>query len=395
MKNLVKFTLAGMLLGSPALSGGWEASRLDTSMMYNDGGYAEIGTSSISYSINGTTQAAVEHKMASDQTRTALGFKQQFGDFDVGLSRYMSGAIQLDGQATGATLEVPGCDPTTLVAAATVAQIGYCSVVPSADVEATSLALMARYRINDNMSVLGGLNRYSVSDANVTTLSGYYVVSGDEMAPVAGAAYENKEIALRVELLVQVETDMALTAASSVAAAVPTTAVSGATMVIPQTITLNFQSGIAEDTLLFGSVHQADWDTAQIAIPENAAGINPLGGAVTVDDVGSSFSSRTAYSIGVGRRINETLSVLGSYSTEDGGGATSNDPFTLTDGSQTIGVGARYTQDNMTITGGYSYTKVGDVTVTHLGDDGNPSGLTATYADNKVTGFGFKLGFSF
>ena len=386
MKNLVKFTLAGMLLGSPAISGGWEASRLDTSMMYNDGGYAEVGTSSISYSINGTTQAAVEHKMANDQTRTALGFKQQFGDFDVGLSRYMSGAIQLDGQATAA--QAAGCSPLTLVVAP-------CSVVPSADVEATSLALMARYRINDNMSVLGGLNRYSVSDANVTTLSGYYVVSGDEMAPVAGAAYENKEIALRVELLVQVETDMALTAASSVAAAVPTTAVSGATMVIPQTITLNFQSGIAEDTLLFGSVHQADWDTAQIAIPENTAGINPAGGTLTVDDVGSDFSSRTAYSIGVGRKINETLSVLGSYSTEDGGGATSNDPFTLTDGSQTIGVGARYTQDNMTITGGYSYTKVGDVTMTHLTDAGAASGLTAAYADNKVTGFGFKLGFSF
>ena len=386
MKNLVKFTLAGMLLGSPAMSGGWEASRLDTSMMYNDGGYAEIGTSSISYSINGTTQAAVEHKMANDQTRTALGFKQQFGDFDVGLSRYMSGAIQLDGQATAA--QAAGCSPLTLVVAP-------CSVVPSADVEATSLALMARYRINDNMSVLGGLNRYSVSDANVTTLSGYYVVSGDEMAPVAGAAYENKEIALRVELLVQVETDMALTAASSVAAAVPTTAVSGATMVIPQTITLNFQSGIAEDTLLFGSVHQADWDTAQIAIPENTAGINPAGGTLTVDDVGSDFSSRTAYSIGVGRKINETLSVLGSYSTEDGGGATSNDPFTLTDGSQTIGVGARYTQDNMTITGGYSYTKVGDVTVTHLAAPGVPSGLTATYADNKVTGIGIKIGFSF
>ena len=324
--------------------------------------------------------------MANDQTRTALGFKQQFGDFDVGLSRYMSGAIQLDGQATAA--QATGCSPLTLVVAP-------CSVVPSADVEATSLALMARYRINDNMSVLGGLNRYSVSDANVTTLSGYYVVSGDEMAPVAGAAYENKEIALRVELLVQVETDMALTAASSVAAAVPTTAVSGATMVIPQTITLNFQSGIAEDTLLFGSVHQADWDTAQIAIPENTAGINPAGGTLTVDDVGSDFSSRTAYSIGVGRKINETLSVLGSYSTEDGGGATSNDPFTLTDGSQTIGVGARYTQDNMTITGGYSYTKVGDVTVTHLAAPGVPSGLTATYADNKVTGIGIKIGFSF
>ena len=320
--------------------------------------------------------------------------EEYFGNFDVGLSNYMSGAIQLDGQATAATLTTPGCDKTVTTAAANVAQLGYCSVVPSADVEAKSTALIARYKINDNMSVLGGLNRYSVSDATVTTLSGYYEVSGDEMAPVAGAAYENKEIALRVELLLQVETDMTLTAASSVATAVPTTAVTGAKMVIPQTMTLNFQSGVAEDTLVFGSIHKADWDTAQIAIPENTAGINPAGGTLTVDAVGSSFASRTAYSLGVGRRITDDISVLGSYSSEDGGGATSNDPFTLTDGSQTLGVGVRYTKDNMTVTGGYSYTKVGDVAMTHL-SSGVPSGLTATYADNKVTGLGLKIGFSF
>ena len=44
MKNLIKFTLAAAVLASPALSGGWEASRLDTSMMYNDDSYAEVGT---------------------------------------------------------------------------------------------------------------------------------------------------------------------------------------------------------------------------------------------------------------------------------------------------------------------------------------------------------------
>ena len=396
MKNLLKFTLAGIVLASPVTSGGWEASRLDTSMMYNDGAYAEAGTSSITYDVNGTSQASVKHKMAKNQTRTAIGFKQQFGDFDVGLSNYMSGAIQLDGQATAATLTTPGCDKTVTTAAANVAQLGYCSVVPSADVEAKSIALMARYRLNENMSFLGGLNRYSVSDATVTTLAAHYEVSGDEMAPVAGAAYENKEIALRVELLVQLETDMALSAKSSVSSLVPTTAVTGAKMVIPQTMTLNFQSGIAEDTLLFGSVHKADWDTAQITIPANTAGVNPTTGALdqAVSDVGSSFSSRTAYSLGVGRRITDDISVLGSYSSEDGGGATSNDPFTLTDGSQTVGIGARYTKDNMTVTGGYSYTKVGDVAVTHL-SGGAPSGLTATYADNKVTGFGLKIGFSF
>ena len=376
MKNLFKLTLAAAILASPALSGGWEASRLDTSMMYNDGSYAEVGTSSITYDVNGTIQDPLSvgndrsHKMAKDQTRTAFGFKMQYDNFDIGLTNYLSGAIQLDGQAGHATLAT--CAGGTLTD---------CSVVPSADVEARSTALMARYRINENMSVIGGLNRYDVSNATVQTLTGYYGVSGDEMAPVAGAAYENKEIALRVELLMQIETDMALTAVSGAPAtgAAGATAVSNATMVIPQTLTLNFQSGIAEDTLMFGSVHKADWDTAQITIPVNGA----------IPAVGSAFSNRTAYSVGIGRKITDEISVLGSYATEDGGGATSTDPFTLTDGSQTLALGARYTYENMTISGGYSYTKVGDVTMTHA------TGLSSTYTDNKVTGLGLKVGFSF
>ena len=381
--------ILGVFAATPVFSGGWEASRLDTSMMYNDDGYAEVGTSSITYDINATTQATKKHKMAKNQTRTTLGVKTQLGNFDIGLSNYMSGAIQLDGQATAAQ---PDCTAAKKAANNFVD----CSVVPSADVDVGSLALMGRYRINDNMSVLGGVNRYDVSNATVTTLGAYYVVSGDEIAPVVGAAYENKEIALRVELLVQAETDVALTAGSSVASAVPTVTVPNATMVIPQTMTLNFQSGIAKDTLLFGSIHKADWDTAQIKIPALVGtGVNPTTGVkdTNVSGVSSSFSTKTAYSIGVGRKINENFSALGSYSTEGGGGATSADPFTLTDGSQTLGLGVRYSKDNMTITGGYSYTKVGDVKITYPMAP-LPS-LTATYADNKVTGLGLKIGFSF
>ena len=93
------------------------------------------------------------------------------------------------------------------------------------------------------------------------------MVSGDEMAPVVGAAYENKEIALRVELMVQAETDMALSAKSSLSPVDPNapSSISGAKLVIPQTMTLSFK-GIAEDTLVFGSIHKADWKTAQINI---------------------------------------------------------------------------------------------------------------------------------
>ena len=73
---------------------------------------------------------------------------------------------------------------------------------------------------------------------------------------------------------------------------------------------------------------------------------------------------------------------------EDGGGATSTSSFTMSDGHQTLGLGARYNYKNMTISGGYSYAKVGDVAVTS-------GGLTSNYTGNKVTGFGLKLGYSF
>ena len=391
MKRFLNFTIAGMMLASPAISGGWEAGRLDSSFIYQEGSYAEVGTSSIDYDVKGKTQANKTHKMAKDQTRTSLAFKMEYGDFDIGLTRYMSGAIQLDGQNTAAKVDPPGCNPLVAAAAANVAQAGYCSIVPSADVTAHSIALLGKYSINDNISVLGGINRYDVETSTVTTVAGHYVVSGDEMAPVVGAAYENKEIALRVELMVQAETDMTLSAASAIASAVPTTALTGARLVIPQTMTLNFQSGIAKDTLLFGSVHKADWKTAQIAIPANTAGVNPVTGALdqAVTNVGSDFANRTAYSIGIGRKLSDSISVLGSYATEGGGGATSTDPFTLTDGSQTIALGARYTYENMTVSGGYSYTKVGDVKMTHA------TGLSSDYKDNKVTGIGLKIGFSF
>ena len=95
MKNLIKFTLAAAMLGSPVFSGGWEASRLDSSMMYQDGMYAEVGSSSIDYDVNGTTQASKKHKMAKDQTRTNLGFKAQYGDFDIGLATYMLSLIHI------------------------------------------------------------------------------------------------------------------------------------------------------------------------------------------------------------------------------------------------------------------------------------------------------------
>lgn len=389
MKKLITASSLAIVFGSPVLSGGWETGRLDNSFMYEDGGYAQFGVLSVNYDVGAVIQhpLADKHKMAKNQNRNSFAVKMGLGDFDVGLTRYHSGAIQLDGLA--GSLE--GCNPATEA-------IALCSVVPSADVTIYSTAYLARYSLNENISVFAGLTQFALGDSTVTTIAGHYEVDAKtENVTVFGAAYEIPDIALRVEAVLQEETTTSLDASSSLSPLLPTTSVTGASYTIPETMTLNFQSGIAEDTLIFGSVHQQNWDSAQIIIPGNPNGINPVTFApdTAVSPVGSSFSDKTAYSIGVGRKMSERLSLSISYSKEDGGGSTTDDPFTLSDGSQGITIGARYSMDAMTLTAGYNYTTAGDVKVIHEAAPGVPSGLTADYKDNTTSAIGVRVAFSF
>jgi len=389
MKKIIITSIMSAFISTPVLSGGWETGRLDNAFMYEDGNYGQLGVLSVNYDVGATIQhpLAQKHKMANNQARSAFAMKMGLGDFDLGLTRYHSGAIQLDGLAGG----LEGCNPATEA-------IALCSVVPSADVTIYSTAYLARYSINENISIFAGLTQFALGDSTVTTIAGHYEVAAKtENVTVYGAAYEIPDIALKIEAVFQEETTTALEASSSLSPLLPTTAIAGASYTIPQTMTLNLQSGIAEDTLLFGSVHQQNWDTAQIIIPGNPNGINPVTFApdTAVSPVGSSFSNKTAYSIGVGRKVSDNLSLSLSYSREDGSGPTTDDPFTLSDGSQGITIGARYSMDKVTISGGYNYTKAGDVRVIHEAAPGVPSGLTADYQDNTTSAIGVRVAFSF
>ncbi len=390
MKNLIAATSLFTLITTTAFSGGWETGRLDSSFMYEEGTYGQVGVLSVNYDVGATIQhpLAPKHKMAKNQPRYALAVKMALGDFDLGMTRYHSGAIQLDGQ--GGNLE--GCNPATEA-------IALCSVIPSADVTIYSTAYLARYSVNKNISVFAGINQFALSDSEVTTIAGHYKVSSkSENVTVYGAAYERPDIALRIEAILQEETNTSLNASSSLSPLLPTTPITGANYTIPETVTLNFQSGIAEDTLVFGSIHQQNWDTAQIVIPANLNGINPATFAADtpVSAVGSSFSNKTSYSIGLGRKMSDNLSLSISYSQEDGSGPTTDDPFTLSDGSQGITIGARYLiENNLTISAGYNYTTAGDVKVIHEAAPGKPSGLTADYKNNSTSAVGVRVAFSF
>ncbi len=367
MNNFIRiyvFSTILALFAQSANSGGWEASTIDTSFLYNQGNYAEIGSAQITYDITANIQGQTDQKkMAKNQTRTAIAAKFYYGGFDIGLSSYMSGAIQLDGRAAHAT-----------------------SAVPSADVTLNSLALLSRYKLNNNMSLLGGINRYAIAGTGtVTTLGGHYEVTGDQIVPIVGLAYEMNEIGMRVDLVIEPNTDINnFSAKTSANSSTATAAVTGESMKIPQTTTLNFQSGVSSNTLVYGTIRQGSWTDAQISIPVSAANSSA---AIT-----SSFSNKTSYSIGVAQRFSDQLSSTLSYKTEAGSGNTSSDFFTLSNGSNTYSLGVRYTMGNATLSAGYSYTTLGDVTITGTGA---LTGATATYANNTITAFGAKLGVTF
>ena len=363
------FTAILAIFAQSANSGGWEASTLDTSFIYNPGNYAELGSAQITYDITANIQGQTDQKkMAKNQTRTAIAAKFKYGGFDVGLSSYMAGAIQLAGQDAHAT----GCPGTPT----------NCSGVPSADVTLNSLTLLSRYKLNNNMSLLGGINRYAIAGTGtVTTLGGHYEVTGDQIVPIVGLAYEIEEIAMRVDLVIEPNTDINnFSAKTSANSSTATAAVTGESMKIPQTTTLNFQSGVSSNTLVYGTIRQGSWTDAQIAIPVSAGN-----GSAAIT---SSFSNKTSYSIGVAQRFSDQLSSTLSYKTEAGSGSTSADFFTLSNGSNTYSLGVRYTMGNATLSAGYSYTTLGDVTI-------SDSGLTATYANNTISAVGAKLGITF
>ena len=104
-----------MLSASNAAAGGFEASRLDTKFMYEEGNYAEFSNATINYDVkpsNLTLPAAAggpvykTESSVRDQKRVAMAFKSRVGNLDIGLTDFQSGTIQLEGAA--ATLRKGG-----------------------------------------------------------------------------------------------------------------------------------------------------------------------------------------------------------------------------------------------------------------------------------------------
>ncbi len=139
-----------------------------------------------------------------------------------------------------------------------------------------------------------------------------------------------------------------------------------ANAITPQSVKFAFQTGIAEGTLMFGSLEWTDWSVLQqvkvlgagSGTAAAAAGFNgtPTPGAPTID---AFFKDGWTANLGFGRKFTEQLSGAVSY-TWDQGVSTGRSGFGTT---HTFSLGAIYNvNENTTLRGGLAYTVLGAAT---------------------------------
>ncbi len=239
-----------------------------------------------------------------------------------------------------------------------------------ARLDATQATGILAYDATEAVKVYGGLRAERLSaEASLPFVGGYTVDTDTQtnLGYLVGAAYQRPDIALRV----------ALTYYSAIAHTMNTTefgALQTQTEIeTPQAVNLEFQTGVAEGTLVFGSIRWVDWSEFVIRPPNY-----PLG---TLVDYQKDW---VTYTLGVGRRFSDTWSGFVQASHEP---ATDTVLTTLgpVDGRTSLGLGATWTEGDVSVTAGVNYVWLGEA----------ENQLGTQFDDGTALGVGLRVAYRF
>ncbi len=361
MKKLLLAAGTAAVAAGSAQAGGFERSSVPLAFMFEKGNYVELTYGHVSPDVSGALKAnpaITTGGVAKDYSTIGFAIKTDLSPkFSLGLTIDPSFGADID-YPDGGSYPIRGSN---------------------AKLRGDTVALVGRYKFSDAVSVHAGVRSVGIG-GNVSLASGgstFYsasVKNDRDTGYLIGVAYEKPEIALRVALTYASSTkhDLLHTGVSVFAGG----AFSARTVVeLPQSLTLDFQSGVAKDTLVFGSIRWVDW-TATTLVSPFAGTANPL---VDYDD------DSISYSIGVGRKFTDKFSgaVSIGYEKTQGGVVGNLGP---TDGYKSVQVGGTYTHENMKISAGVRYVEIGDATAL---------GGASSFSDNHAVAIGMKVGYSF
>jgi long-chain fatty acid transport protein len=148
-----------------------------------------------------------------------------------------------------------------------------------AELRSHQVTLAARYEMPNGFSVYGGA-RIVGFEGQVDLFNGTgggaarYTLDAEastEIGYMLGAAYERPDIAMRVALTYYSETNHDITASETTGLGTTPTTFQTA---VPQQLLLEGQTGVAEGTLVFGSIRWTDWTEFTLSPPVYVAGVS-------------------------------------------------------------------------------------------------------------------------
>jgi long-subunit fatty acid transport protein len=372
MKKLA-LAAVGIAMATGAAQAGEIERRGDPSMILFEKGknYLEFSASHVDPSVSGVPRAGTPPVGATGNIQKS--YRSFAGGFKHDLTDKVTLAFVVD-EPVGASVNYQG--PSAFLGG---------SFFGTSNAEVSSIAFtgLVRYKATDRVSVYGGL-RYIGLSGNIFVLSpattgnplagpAPYALSVDKdyrLGYLLGAAYEIPDIALRVALTYESKTEHEFNDNNGNPFEVE----------LPQAVTLHAQTGIAADTLLFGSVRWREWSQFDVQ-PLDFFSL-ATGAPVNVP-IASGPSDIWTYELGIGRRFNENWSgafILGYE--EDRGDVVGN--LSGKDGFISYGLAATYETEEWEITAGLKYF-----------DIGNTNSNVTTFTGNDAIAFGTKVAFRF
>jgi long-chain fatty acid transport protein len=357
-RTLISFSVLGTILAAAgAQAGGWDRSGQDTSIILKEGSLLEITSVTVAPTITGTylgTNLATGG-VAPDYNFTNIAFRAEIND---GLSI----AIIQD-EPFGASVDWKN-------------GTGAYSTV-NAKISSDATTVLVGYDL-DNVTIYGGIKNQTFGAKAYVPIVGVGFMNitstpDTSLGYVVGAAIERPEIALRVALTyhTKITHDVALVETLNAGTPTPSTL----TADTPSSFNLDFQTGVAENTLLFGTIRSVKW---------TQTALNPTLFVANANKPLKEFTSNTvSYSLGLGRKFSDQWSGAVTYGTEAAEG-TAGSPLAPTDGYSKMGVGVTYSGENADITLGVQQINNGDTPAP-----------AATMSDNTTLVTAVKIAYKF
>ena len=442
LKTLTLALLTVALPTTGVFAAALDRSGQSISAFLQPGNYFEAGLSVLDPNVSGQETAAAGGRdisdMGEDYYFPSAALKLQltdnisFGliyDQPFGADAAYKGNNEFVASPTDAVL--PGLPITTT-------HLGGVTGNTKVEVDTQNLSLIFGFQPTENFNFYGG-GVYQTVKGNVSLRGKAYSLYNGYDAKIketsgagwlAGAAFQLPDIALKASVTYRSEIDHDANTTESIAVAdalssLPAAQLQGliaslgpaagtvgpvlakvlaanaepgkTTITTPQSVNLDFQTGIMENTVAFANLRWVDWSNFSIQphkfgnVSKAVEGVTKINGGFNLVEYSDDQISAT---VGVGRKINDLWAGNVSVGWDSGAG---NPVSTLgpTEGYWNVGLGVQYSPTPATfIAGGVKYFMLGDAKA-QTGAQAGTDGYVAEFKDNDAMAYGLKIGYKF